>query len=176
MSHLFLNSWFWNGVECWHLVFPHERNCVVINQHKGLFNWVPFYCYIVSKTNAECLCWLNYKCWHSLWKARLICFQPQSGFLMLNLGHSMPSSVTSEFIRFCKHSKGWPCLRDGEERARLVHSWCPASLDEDPPHHCLQLAATRSPNSQSTQTHSGEHQGNGRIVRKGWQEDFRGTA
>ncbi|TMS21226.1 Cytoplasmic dynein 1 heavy chain 1 [Larimichthys crocea] len=33
------------------------------------------------------------------------------------------------------------------------------------PHHCLQLAAAHAPNSQSTQTHSGEHQG---ILPRSW--------
>lgn len=30
--------------------------------------------------------WLNYKCWHSVWKAEVICFQLQSGSLHASFG------------------------------------------------------------------------------------------
>lgn len=71
-----------------------------------LFIWVSLYVTQSVKHTQRVRCWLNYKCWHSLWKAELGCFQPQSGSLMLHLVCGKPSTVASDFIRLCLHSKG----------------------------------------------------------------------
>lgn len=70
-----------------------------------LMLWIVQYKFDVSKARAGDLM-LAKKSVGIHCEAELICFQPQSGSLMLHLVRSMPSTVAFDFICLCKHSKG----------------------------------------------------------------------
>lgn len=86
------NQWIlkWSGLECGHTISffnqeYQEWNHVVINQHKGLLNWVSLYVIQWLKQMQKVWRWLN-KCWRSLRKGQAYLFSASVGFFSASFG------------------------------------------------------------------------------------------